>query len=157
MGKSRFTTSSRKKQRIPIGAVCVEQSTGKLSSALLSCTTTETGKKEKLQNCETNQSEWYPHSAVCLTCPLWRRPGKGFIPVITFRVCFLVFPSKRSLKNLQESLFWLFIFPTNIFRTNLMLELDSRGIQFPGHNPAMTACSFACLIPGIFALCAVWL
>lgn len=35
MGKSRFTTSSRKKQRIPAGAVCAEQSIGKLSSALL--------------------------------------------------------------------------------------------------------------------------
>lgn len=35
MGKSRFTTSSRKKQHIPTGAVCVEQSIGKLSSAPL--------------------------------------------------------------------------------------------------------------------------
>lgn len=33
-----------------------------------------------------------------------------------------------------------------------MFELDSRGIQFPGHDPARTACSFACLFPGIFAL-----
>ncbi|KAF2984735.1 hypothetical protein EK904_002301 [Melospiza melodia maxima] len=52
-----YGESSRKKQRIPTGAVCVEQSSGKLSSALLSCTSTETDKKEKLQNCETNQSE----------------------------------------------------------------------------------------------------
>lgn len=57
-------------------------------------------------------------------------------------MCFLLFSSNRSLSNLQEILFWLFIFPDKIFRTNLMLELDSRGIQFPGHSPGKDSMLF---------------
>lgn len=98
-------------------------------------------------------------SSLSHTCPLWRWLWKGLILVIISRVRFLLFHSNRSLKDLWEILFRLFILPAKIFRKNLMLWHDSRGIQFPGRDPAqghVVSMLFCLPVPQDFLHCVLF-
>lgn len=110
MGKSRFTTSSRKKQHIPTAAVCVEQSNGKLSPALLSCTRTETGKKREIADLWDKPVRMMPSPCSLLNCPLSRWPGKSFIPLIIFSVV-LALSLKQKPQKLPGDLILTIYFP----------------------------------------------
>lgn len=151
MGKSRFTTSSRKKQHIPTVVVRVEQSTGKLSSALSSCTRTDTGKKEKWQNCKS--VGMIPSLCSLLNLPSLEVAWERVYSSCELQSVFLSLSLKQKPQKPPGDLILNIYFPSQNLQDKS--EHDSRGVQFPGHDPARTACSFACLFPGISALCAV--
>lgn len=145
--------SSRKKQHIPSAVAQIRQKTGNLSSALLSCVSPCTGKRETERQTRGRTQPFKLSNLPSLNVTLERAyPSQNLLGM------FLALSLKQKPQKLPGGLVLTIYSPAKIFGTNLMFEHDSRGAQFPGRDPARTCGHHALWLacpPGVLHLCCV--